>query len=173
LGEEVIETSRLILRPLCWDDLDALAVMYADEETCRFVGGVKTREGTARLLERVITNHQKHGFGMLAVVDRSSGRLLGRAGFLPQIVEGAHEVELAYLIERASWGRGLATEAAAALRDWGHANLPEPRLISLIHFANYASKRVAERVGSRWLRDVEYEGARVHLYVNERSAPRG
>jgi ribosomal-protein-alanine N-acetyltransferase len=164
----MIETPRLILRPLAWTDLDALAVIYSDEETRRFVGGVKDRDGTAELLNRMITSFAKDGFGMHAVVEKASGRLIGRCGFLVQEVEGAREIELAYLIAREFWGRGLATEAAATLRDWGHAHV-QPRLISLIDHANHASRRLAERIGGRYERDVDYEETRVQLYVNERT----
>ena len=165
----MIETPRLLLRPLALDDLDALALMYADAEVQRFTGGEQTRAVAAERLAQVIALHAQQGFGMLAVVEKSSARFLGRAGFLVQQMEGAREVELAYGLARETWGKGYATEAIAAARDWGFAHLAEPRFISLIHPDNSRSIRVAEKIGSRYAKDVEFMGQRVRLYVNDRA----
>jgi RimJ/RimL family protein N-acetyltransferase len=110
----------------------------------------------------------EQGFGLFGVVEKSSGSLLGRAGLIVQQVEGAREVELAYGLKRQAWGQGYATEAVAAAREWGFRRLPEPRFVSLVHAANLRSVRVAERLGARHNREVDYQGQRVRLYVHER-----
>jgi RimJ/RimL family protein N-acetyltransferase len=59
------------------------------------------------------------------------------------------EREIGWALVRAHWGRGYATEAARAVRDWARAERGYDRLISLIDPANVASQRVAERLGAR------------------------
>jgi ribosomal-protein-alanine N-acetyltransferase len=167
-NREMIETARLLLRPLSLDDVDAMAPMYADPEVMTFVGGVKTRQETAERITLIMSLFTEQGFGLFGVVEKSSGNLLGRAGLIVQQVEGAREVELAYGLKRQAWGQGYATEAITAVREWGFRRLPEPRLISLVHAANLRSVRVAERLGARHDRDVDYQGQRVRLYVHDR-----
>lgn len=156
----VIATARLRLRQFVAGDLDNLAEIYADP-LLPFNNGPCTRDETATRLQRLISLYAEQGFGMLAVEE--NGRLIGRAGFLLQSVENRREVELAYLLSRASWGRGYATEAACALRDHALAKITE-RLVSLILPENTPSIRVAERAGLCYERDVEFRGALVRLY---------
>jgi RimJ/RimL family protein N-acetyltransferase len=165
----VIETERLRLRAFSPGDLDALVEIYGDPETQRFTGGVYTRAQTAARLERLIALPRTQGFGLYAVLEGE--RLVGRAGFIAQEVEGVAELELAWMFSRAVWGRGYATETAAALRDFWLHQMSQPRLISLIHPDNARSIRVAERIGSRYARDVDFKGQRVKLFQIERAAP--
>lgn len=164
----MIETDRLLLRPLSLEDVEAMAPMYADPEVMAFIGGVKTREETVERITLIMSLFSDQGFGLLGVVEKSSGSLLGRAGLIVQQVEGAREVELAYGLKREAWGQGYATEAITAVRTWGFRRLPEPRFVSLVHAANLRSVRVAERLGARHDRDVDYQGQCVRLYVHER-----
>ena len=93
-----------------------------------------------------------------------TARLIGRCGLLPWTLEGSDEVEVAYLIEKALWGQGLATEAAAAIARHAHERLGLPRLVCLILPGNAASRRVAEKIGMRRERELgpEYGGASLY-----------
>src|SRR5205807_7864742 len=84
----------------------------------------------------------------------------GFCGLVSQSVEGVEEVEVGYMLDKAYWGRGLATEAARASRDYGFERLGLRRLISLINPENAASLRVAEKNGMRYERDAEFNGRR-------------
>jgi RimJ/RimL family protein N-acetyltransferase len=66
------------------------------------------------------------------------------------------------------WGRGYATEATLALRDWALGERRLTRLISLIQHENVRSFRVAERLGEQYERDVEVRGKLSRLYAVER-----
>jgi RimJ/RimL family protein N-acetyltransferase len=81
------------------------------------------------------------------VIFREAGRLVGYCGFFPQIVDGIEELEIGYRIDPAYWGRGIATEAARAVRDHAFNNLHLRRVISLVHPDNIPSRRVAEKNG--------------------------
>lgn len=115
----------------------------------RFVGQRRpqTRAETAALLARVHAHWEVHGFGLWAV--ERDDRLIGFAGvayaaFIPEL---ARRTELGWRLERASWGQGLATEAAVAARDDALGRLGLPELISIIDPGNVRSKRVAAKVG--------------------------
>ena len=81
------------------------------------------------------------------MVERETATLIGYCGFLHQEVDGAKEIEIGYRLHPDFWNRGLATEAARAVRDHAFANLQLERVISLIHADNHASRRVTEKNG--------------------------
>ena len=76
--------------------------------------------------------------------------------------------EIAYTFARSAWGKGLATEAVRAIRDWAFANLPNPRFASFIDPANEASRRVATRVGAVQEELVELFGTPIERWVHYR-----
>jgi RimJ/RimL family protein N-acetyltransferase len=82
-----------------------------------------------------------------AMIVRSSETLAGYCGFFHQEVDGKMEIEIGYRLQRGFWNRGLATEAARAVRDHGFRDLKLERAVSLIHPENHASRRVAEKNG--------------------------
>lgn len=93
--------------------------------------------------------YTQHGFGLWALVLKESSELIGDCGLVVQDVEGVEEVEIGYHVRRDWWGQGLATEAAQACRNYGFNQLGFNKLISLIHPANIASRRVAQKNGMR------------------------
>jgi len=164
----ILETDRLALRHLSLDDLDDLAAIQSDPEVMRyFPSGPRSREETRRDLERCISLQIEHGFSLWAAIDRAEGKLIGRCGLLPQALQGRDEVEIAYLIARSHWGKGLATEAARAIRDHGFDLLGLDRLVSIIHRDNLGSRGVAEKAGLRPERMIQFMNHRCWLYAIE------
>ena len=153
----VLETERLILRRLRMDDLEALSALYRDHELRRyFPEGVLSLEETQRELDWFLNGHPVHPeLGLWASIEKETGAFIGRCGLLPWDIEGRHEVEVAYLLDRRYWGRGLATEAARAIIQYGFERLNLERLIALIDPENLASRRVAERIGMGLEKEVE------------------
>jgi hypothetical protein len=92
---------------------------------------------------------------------------LSRCGILVQDVEGATEHEIAYLLGSGWWGKGYATEAAAAIRDHARSELGLDRLISLIDPGNVASQAVARRIGMHHERDLVFEERQTSLFALE------
>ena len=116
----------------------------------RFVGTERRPLSGAgvRVLMRSADGHwADHGFGLLAIVDRGSGRVVGEAGL--QVLEGGPDVELGYTLARAAWGRGFATEAAGAVLRWAFAGLGLERLVAVADPANAASLHVLDKLGMR------------------------
>lgn len=142
-----IDTPRLTLRVPCLDDLDAWADMMLDEEAARFIGGVAPRPVTWRGLMTMIGAWHATGIGMFSVIEKSSGRWVGRLG--PWRPEGWPGNEIGWAIARDCWGRGYATEGATAATTWAFEHLGWSDVIHSIDPANVASQAVAKRLGSR------------------------
>jgi len=171
LAERVIcETPRLVLRRLTIADLGIMAELNADPEVSRFIGGVRTLDQTRERLCEMIEQYERYGFGKWGVELRGTDELIGRCG--PSVVEidGVYEVELGYTFGRAHWGKGYATEAAAAAMQYSFDVLGQRRLISLIDRGNLASARVALKNGMTYERTSEWQGADVDVYSIHRES---
>jgi RimJ/RimL family protein N-acetyltransferase len=142
-----IDTPRLVLRPPRLADLGPLSDMMLDEPTARFIGGVAPRAMCWRQLMTMIGSWHAHGFAMFSVIERETGRWIGRLG--PWQPEGWPGPEIGWAIARDRWGHGYAVEGAAAATTWALDTLGWTRIIHSIAPANLASQRVAEKLGSR------------------------
>jgi RimJ/RimL family protein N-acetyltransferase len=142
-----LDTPRLILRVPCAADLDAWADMMADEESARFIGGVAARSVCWRALMTMIGAWHADGFAMFSVCEKATGRWVGRLG--PWQPEGWPGTEVGWAIVRDCWGRGYATEGAAAAIDWAFDHLGWTDVIHCIDPLNAASQGVARKLGSR------------------------
>lgn len=173
---QILTTERLVLRHLVPDDLAELYALYSDPELRRyFPEGTLSYDETREELEWFLNGHPaRPELGLWATIHRPSGRFIGRCGLLPWTIDGRDEVEVAYLLDRAFWGQGLATEAGLALVDYGFGRLGLSRLICLIDPDNEPSARVARRLGMTFERAAEDEKGPFHLYARERAAgPKG
>lgn len=142
-----LQTARLLLRHFREADLDAYAAICADPQVMRHLGDGTTlgRAEAWRQMALILGHWQLRGFGLWAVEERASGVLVGRLGFFQP--EGWPGFELGWMLRRASWGRGYATEGAACALAHAFTDMGRDHVISLIRPANAASIRVAERLG--------------------------
>jgi RimJ/RimL family protein N-acetyltransferase len=108
---------------------------------------------------------ERRGYGQWTVVEKASADVVGCVGFYHPEIEWPG-VDLGWLLRRASWGRGLATEAAAAALQWAWANTRIDHVISLIGPADFRSQRIATKIGERFERaDTDpANGEPVHVY---------
>ncbi len=141
-----LRTPNLTLRAFRAGDLDAFAALNADPLFRRYLGGgtLLSRSETWAIMETALGQWALRGYGMFVV--ESEGVFLGRVGILHPA--DWPEPELAWGIAPAAWGRGLATEAARAVRAWGLERFRFPRLVSFILSENQASARVAQKLGA-------------------------
>lgn len=168
----IVETERLILRRFTMDDVGAMHRILGDAEVMAFsIKGVQSRKDVEDLLKRQIGEYDKHGFGNWAVVEKGSGQLIGVCGLRSQRIEDNQEFEISYRFNKDWHGRGYATEAARAVRQYAFTSLGMKRVVSLIESGNRASVGVAQKNGMRLDREVVFMGVRAGLYVVE--APMG
>lgn len=163
----ILETDRLILRHQRLTDLDDLYAIYQDPDVVRYIPDhPRDYEETRLELEWHMNGHPVHPeLGLWATIHKPTNRFIGRCGLLPWTIEGQDEVEVAYLLEKAYWGQGLATEAATAIARYGFEVLRLPRLIALVVPENTASAHVAEKIGMVLEREVTDEFGLAQIYA--------
>jgi RimJ/RimL family protein N-acetyltransferase len=168
----VFETERLLLRPLTINDADALLGIFADPLAMRHYKGTKNRKETIEWIDWNLESYRDHGFGLWAVVRKDTGQFAGQCGLVMQRdVDGRDEVEVGYSFLREQWNQGFATEAAIACRDFGFKNLDLTHLVSLIDPANLASKRVAEKIGMSYEKEIKRWGRKIQVFGIAGSSP--
>jgi RimJ/RimL family protein N-acetyltransferase len=148
-----IRTPRLLLRQWKDSDLDAWCEMNADAEVRKYFPKVNERadsEGEASRMKASIT---QRGWGFWAVEVPSVTPFIGAVGLFVPTFEAPWQpaVEVGWRLKRNTWGKGFATEAALAARDFGFTELKLPQIIAMSVITNEPSHRVMHRIGmARW-----------------------
>jgi RimJ/RimL family protein N-acetyltransferase len=145
----VIETERLILRPWRDADREAFAAINGDPRVGDWLGGPIDRAQSDALVDRLMAHQAQHGFCFFAAERKADTRLVGMIGAkrmdddLPE--PGA--VELGWRLHPDAQGQGLATEGAAAVRDWSFARLDADQVLAITAASNLPSQAVMRRIG--------------------------
>lgn len=148
-----LPTARLDLRPWQDTDLDLLARLGADPAVIRWVGDGQpwTRERSIEVHARTLLHWETHGFGWRVAIVRATGEPIGlialNFAFAGTRGVGLDEFEIGWWLSPAAWGRGYATEGAAAVRDEALHRLHAPSVIARIQPDNAASRGVARSIG--------------------------
>lgn len=159
------QTARLVLRELLPDDAPALFLLNEDPEVLRYTGDLPfASELHARefLIDYPSTSYLRDGHGRWACLSRATGELLGWCGLR---THDSGEVDLGYRLFARCWGRGYATEAAAACLDVGFDELRLPEIVARAADANVASLRVIAKLGMQRREAVRCHGLASALFA--------
>ncbi len=143
------ETERLFFRAVSETDFDAWLAFHKDPLTSLYWTSEKgtPEEECTKWYAKQQWRYQHDLGGMNALIEKTSGLLVGHCGLLIQQVDGTTEMEIAYSLLPAFWNKGYATEAAVKCRDFAFANKYAASLISIISVSNLPSQKVALKMG--------------------------
>ena len=166
-----LETPQLFLRPFVPEDAPLALPWLTDAEIMRYMptGQDFTLAQVEARIARYIAHQEQHGYSRWLAVERSSGLPIGDAGLL--YLPATQEIELGYRVIQSHWGRGLATEMAAAWVAQAFGPLGLTELIAFSHPDNLASIRVMEKTGFHFLRHDQIAGMGVVVYQLQKLAP--
>lgn len=145
-----LETERLLLRPPTQEDFEPFAAFCADPMAMQHLGGVQAKSVAWRSLAALVGSWQLLGYSMFSVIEKSSGRWVGRVG--PWQPYGWPGTEVGWSIASEFWGKGYAPEAARATMDWAFDALGWEEIIHTIAPDNTNSQVVANKLGAKVLR---------------------
>jgi ribosomal-protein-alanine N-acetyltransferase len=166
-----LETPRLFMREILRNDAQFLFQMMSDAEVMRFYPKRATEGDVRAFIDRMQTCYRDDGCGLWLVVDRERGEPLGRAGLMRQHVNDIQEFEVGYMIHRPYWRRGLATEAALAVRDYAFGERRLRRVVSLIRPENVPSQGVARKLGMTVAGSCQHAGMEHQVFAVESAEP--
>lgn len=158
---EKLQTERLLLRGWSLADFEPLAEFLTDEELCKFRGGAVSRIEASNFMSMVTGQWVLRGHGGFAVEERSVGRVIGMTGLWHPY--DFDEPELYWSIFRGFHGKGYATEAAAAVRDWA-IDVKKISIMSFVSPENQPSIKLAERLGAQRDKDATLGGVSKRVY---------
>lgn len=144
----ILETDRLCLREFVEDDVDSLFALDSDHEVMRYItdGEPRSREQIEQALNRVWAYYQKHpGFGIWLIELKVTRKFLGWVCL--KHLGDTEMIEVGYRLMKDAWNQGYATEAAAAVIEYGFHERGLTKIVAVTHPDNTASQRVLEKCG--------------------------
>lgn len=157
-----LETERLILRGFEPSDYENVHEIFSDEDWSQFIGGPLNRGNSWRAFASLVGHWSIRGYGTFAVDEKSTGQFVGMIGhWFP---EEWPEPEIGWTLSKSAAGKGYATEAVNAVLDHTFNTLKWETAISLIAPANEASKKVANRVGAVFEKEITCRDNLVGVY---------
>lgn len=154
-----VVTERLFFRHTSMDDVSWWMAYINSAKAIRFMALTVGSEASCReFIQRSMDRRAADGSGLNAIIDRASGLPVGMIGLLTQVVDEMDELEIGYHLLPSAWGRGFATEAAIACKEFAREHRCAPSVISLIDHQNFASQAVARRNGMHYEKDTVHRG---------------
>ena len=159
----VLTTDRLLLRSWRPSDRQPFASLNADPEVMEFFPAPLNRQESDAFVDRIETGFTRHGFGVWAVDELSTGAFIGFTGLLHQTFEAAFTpaFEIGYRFARQAWGKGYATEAAQEAVRFGFEQAGLREIVSMTAVGNVRSRAVMHRLGMTHRRDDDFNHPRI------------
>jgi len=160
------ETKRLIFRKIVESDFNEWLKFFEDPNTS--IHWREEKESPHRECEKWYEKQQwrykDDKGGMNALVEKTSGRLVGHCGLLVQTVDGISDLEIGYSLLPEFWNKGYAFEAASRCKEYAFQNDFSKSLISIISITNLPSQNVAFKNGMTIEKETMYHGNRVYIF---------
>ena len=159
-----VESARLVAEPISAAHQDDMLRLVCDPRVAATLGGVPTPARVAAEIEHLAEHFRRHGYGFWVWREKASGEVVARGGIENTHVGGRDEVEVGWAVMADRWGEGFATELGAeSIR----VAFEEHGLDDLVSFTlphNHGSRRVMEKLGFAYERDVVHAGDPHVLY---------
>lgn len=166
-----ISSDRLSFRNIRQSDFDHWLPFFEDPNTSKYwkFKPKPPRQSCYEWYQRQFQRYAKDLGGMNALIEKSSGQLVGHCGLLVQSVNGESELEVAYSLLPDFWGKGYASESAQKCRDFAFSTSLVDSLISIISLTNKPSEKVAVKNGMRIDKQTEYDCNQVNIFRIQRN----
>ncbi len=149
----ILETERLILRELIYDDFADLYDVLSDSDIMQHYPYTFDENRVRNWIKRNIERYRNDGFGLWAVVLKENGKMIGDCGITMQNINGEMLPEIGYHIHRNYQRKGYASEAAAECIKYAFEKLGFDRVYSYMKYTNIPSARTAEKNGMKFIMD--------------------
>ncbi len=149
----ILETERLLLRPLELSDADDMFAMDSNPEVHKYLWQKPTLtiEETVKTIEYVRSQYERNKIGRFATILKETGEFIGWTGikFVHDHIENGNTnfFDYGYRLSEKFWGKGYATEASELWLDYGFNQMKIDKMNAYTHFDNGASNHILAKVG--------------------------
>ncbi|MBM6996020.1 Acetyltransferase (GNAT) family protein [compost metagenome] len=149
-----IETTRLQLRDWKESDLAPFRQLNADEQVMRYFPKTLSSEETNELYQSILSEFQAYGFGLYAVEVKETQEFIGFIGFRKVTFEADFTpcIEIGWRLKQEAWGKGYASEGAAACLQYGFTHLGFQEIYSFTAVINTPSRNVMTKIGMDYVK---------------------
>jgi ribosomal-protein-alanine N-acetyltransferase len=165
----IFDTERLCAERLQEGHFEFINQMNRDERIMAHLGGLRSTEQTSEYMKYNLAHWQQYGYGIWILRQQSTGFLTGRGGLRNTVLAGKDEVEVAYGLLPEYWNMGLASEFVEAVVRIGFSEIGLSSLACITRQGNTASKRVLEKTGFEFERDIIHQGKPHLLFRRDNS----
>ncbi|MET3290317.1 UNVERIFIED_CONTAM: RimJ/RimL family protein N-acetyltransferase [Brevibacillus sp. OAP136] len=152
------ETPRLRLRD--WDhaDVEPFRQLNADEQVMKYFPKRLSAEETDAFHQAIVSEFHESGYGLYAVEVKENSEFIGFIGFHRATFESDFTpcIEIGWRLKKEAWGKGFATEGAAASLRYGFSELGFHDVYSFTAAINVPSKNVMEKIGMRFINHFDH-----------------
>ncbi len=155
----ILETSRLLLRPLELSDADDMFVMDNNPSVHKYLwqNPTQTIEETIKTIEYVRSQYERNKIGRFATIIKETGKFIGWTGikFVHDHIENGNTnfYDYGYRLNEKFWNNGYATEASIAWLDYGFNQMNIQIMNAYTHSENGASNHILQKVGMYFMED--------------------
>lgn len=167
-SNQILHTARLTLRRLTLEDARFVLELLNEPDFLNFIGdrGVRSVEDAKGYISRTaISAYERYGYGMLLVGTKETGESVGICGLIRR--EFLEDAEIGFAIHSKFGGLGFASEAAAAVMNYGLRELKLDRIVAIVTGDNVRSIRVLEKSGLEFEKKITWpdDGTELDLYA--------
>ena len=149
----IVETERLLLRPVTLDDAEAMFAYASDRENTRYT--FQTNQSLEETKNNIAQFYLANPLGRWGIELKSNGKFIGTID-LHKIVPALKKAAIGYIINKKYWNQGLTTEANRAVIKLVFEKIGMNKLVALHDKANPASGKVMEKSGMRFSHEEAY-----------------
>jgi ribosomal-protein-alanine N-acetyltransferase len=159
----ILETDRLLLRPLELSDAEAMFAMDSNAEVHKYLWQtpVKKIEEVIKVIEYVQLQYERNKIGRFATIEKESGEFIGWTGikFVHDHIENGNTnfFDYGYRLNEKFWNKGYATEASIAWLEYGFNQMNIDKIDAYTHSENGSSNRVLKKVGMNLMEEYTAE----------------
>ena len=158
MGKYLFKSERLGFRNWTAEDLDPMTAINADPAVMRFFPGTQAKATTKDFIDRKSAEYQSRGYTYFAVELLDSGKLIGFIGLSYQDFESAWTpfVDIGWRLNKVYWGRGLATEGANRVLEFGFTDIKLEEIYAIAPAKNLPSINVMKKIGMQKIGDFDH-----------------
>ncbi|MEM7457356.1 MAG: GNAT family N-acetyltransferase [Planctomycetota bacterium] len=147
-----LESERLLLRRLSFDDFQFLFKLETDPEVMKYIGPPRDEPTVRERTQRSLDQYENGtGYGKWMAIEKESGNPIG--WFVLTNLDGTELIEVGYRLDKPYWGKGYATEMSRVLLGYGFKQLRLEKIVAVTLHNNRASQNVLTKIGLKYLRD--------------------